>query len=677
MTEQGKVKIQIQRQKGKSVDTELQMNGETHEIDDMEIKISAYTENECQLGEIQIKITNEVLSERYNLAMEKPIRVYLPVKEHPEKITAMYMFNPWWTRPAFVQNFREVPERTQVAFFQYENKCACFVPMVGEKFKTCLVRGTETELCLEMSACAGGQEEVNEPLYIYAEAENVEEAVHKVFVLLAEKKGIELRENREIPEMFRYLGWCSWDAFYTEVTEDKVRRKVDEFAEKKVPVKWMLIDDGWFPSKDKKLSGFKPDEEKFPQGFKRMIEDIRGKSSVEWFGIWHALGGYWGGVLPGSELASKEAEYLYKTVNGCIVPSPTNGSGFYNDWYEVLKREGIDFIKVDGQSAVPFYFENCMPVAEAAKGMNEALESGAYRIKDAIINCMGMAMENILARPVSAISRNSDDFVPNKEEGFREHLLQNAYNAIYHNEVYCCDWDMFWTKHEDAVKHSLLRAVSGGPVYFSDKIGNTEPEVLKPLMYTDGKLLMMDRSAKPTEDCIFTDPVKEGVLKLHNVASWGENKKGGGIAAYNLTAQQQMVRFSPADIPDLENTDQYWVYDYFKRCIYSLRRNDVHEESMNSGEFAWYVILPKNQNSTCLGLLDKYVGFSAVESVHEEENMDIVVLKAGGTFGVASEKELQQIMVNGQDVTKQVEKNGKLYRLTIPETTQKIVLCIR
>ena len=77
--------------------------------------------------------------------------------------------------------------------------------------------------------------------------------------------------------------------------------------------------------------------------------------------------------------------------------------------------------------------------------------------------------------------------------GLAEHLLQNAYNALYHNEFYCCDWDMFWTKHEDCVKHSLLRAVSGGPVYFSDKIGETDPEVLKPLAYLDGRILMMER----------------------------------------------------------------------------------------------------------------------------------------------------------------------------------------
>ncbi|MCI6732918.1 MAG: alpha-galactosidase [Lachnospiraceae bacterium] len=677
MTEQRKIKLQINCQKRKTVEAELLMNTEAYESDGIYIEVSERTEKGCQLGELHLKIKNEVLSERFNLSMERPIRIYLPMQECPEKITAMYLFNAWWTRPAFVERLQDIPDRTQVAFFKYADRYACFVPMIGNRFKTYMVSGSETELCLEMTAHMGGQAQVDEPLYLYAEADTVTEAVHKVFMLLAETKGICLREKRRIPEMFRHLGWCSWDAFYTDVTEEKIRQKADEFIEKQVPVKWMLIDDGWFSSQDKMLYDFAPDKAKFPHGFKNMIDDIREKSDIKWFGIWHALGGYWGGISPESDLVLQEASYLYQTADGSIVPSPKTGSGFYNDWCEVLKREKIDFIKVDGQSATPFYFENCLPVSEAARGMNQALESGAYRMDGAIINCMGMAMENILARPVSAISRNSDDFVPGKEEGFSEHLLQNAYNAIYHNELYCCDWDMFWTEHEDSVKHSLLRAISGGPIYFSDKIGNTNPKVLKPLMYEDGRLLMMDRSAKPTEDCIFTDPMENGVLKLHNVAPWGADRKGGGIAAYNLTTQQQTVTFMPADIPDLAVSDQYWVYDYFERKVRSLGRNEIYEDTVESRGFAWYVILPQGKNSTCLGLLDKYAGFSAVESIHEGEDAEIVVLQASGTLGWASPKEPKIVMIDAVDVTKEVKKSGELYILSLPETINKTVLSIR
>jgi len=184
--------------------------------------------------------------------------------------------------------------------------------------------------------------------------------------------------------------------------------------------------------------------------------------------------------------------------------------GFYRDWYEALRAEGIDFVKVDGQSAVKNYYENNLPVCQAARETHRALEgaAGAY-MGGRLINCMGMAMENILGRPGSAISRNSDDFVPESENGFAEHLLQNGYNAVYHDEVYYCDWDMFWTHHRDAVKHGILRAVSGGPVYFSDRIGDTDLAAVLPLVYRDGRILRMDRAAKPSPDCIFHDPSKE------------------------------------------------------------------------------------------------------------------------------------------------------------------------
>lgn len=677
MAEHKKIRLLVQRQKGKLLESEFLMNAEAYDTDSFSIKVSEDTTKECQLGKIHLELKNEVLREKFNLSMEKPITLYLPMKEHPEKITAMYMFNPWWTRPAFVEQFQDIPERTQIAFFKYKNRYACFLPMIGNQFKTSLTAGTETELCLEMTACMGGQSHVDEPVYLYAEAETVQKAVHKVFSLLAEMKGIAPREKRRIPEMFRYLGWCSWDAFYTDISEDKVRQKADEFVEKNVPVRWMLLDDGWFSAQDKMLYDFIPDKEKFPHGFKQMILDIRKKSSIQWFGIWHALGGYWDGISPESNLVTSESSYLCQTTNGSIVPSPATGSGFYRDWYKLLKQDEIDFVKVDGQSAVPFYFENDLPVSEAARGMQESLESGASRMDGAIINCMGMAMENILARPNSAISRNSDDFFPEKEEGFSEHLLQNAYNAIYHNELYCCDWDMFWTKHDDAVKHSLLRAISGGPVYFSDKIGNTNPEILKPLMYQDGSLLMMDRSAKPTEDCIFTNPLKEGVLKLHNIASWGTSRNGGGIAAYNLTDKQQTVAFQPADIPDLAVSEQYWVYDYFAKKLFSLARNEIYKAEVESRGFSWYVILPQGHNSSCFGLLDKYVGFSGVESISETENMETIILHASGNIGWASKQVPQEVMIDGISVTQKAERNGDLFHLSLPEGKKKTVLSIR
>lgn len=332
-------------------------------------------------------------------------------------------------------------------------------------------------------------------------------------------------------------------------------------------------------------------------------------------------------------------------------------------------------MKVDGQSSAAWYFENDLPVAEAVRGMNEALEAGASRMDGAVINCMGMAMENILARPATAVSRNSDDFVPDKKDGFAEHLLQNAYNALYHNELYCCDWDMFWTMHKDAMKHSLLRAVSGGPIYVSDKPGATDPEILKPLVYQNGEILMMDRSAKPTEDCIFSDPMKDGVLKLHNIASYGD-KKAGGIAVFNLTGQKQFFSFYPSDIPDLDIRDTYWVYDYFGRKAFLLGRNEKYEGNMGPEEFGWFIILPGGENGSCLGLIDKYAGFMAVENIYEKGNKITVILRESGTVGWTSLRKLQKILVNGVEFIGEIEEKEQLFVIKLPKDLSKPVLTL-
>lgn len=670
------IRCQIRRQKGKEIDVEIPAHIGVYEKDGIHIEVSENSLNGCQYARIRLNIENNACTENDNLRTEKPIRVYIPMEERPEKITAMYLFNEWWTRPAFVDDFQEIPDLTQTAFFKYKDRFSCLVPMVGREFKTYMVKGTETEACLEMTSWLGGQREVDEPLYVLADAPTLTEAVHKVFLWLAEYKGIRTREDRRLPEMFRYLGWCSWDAFYTDVTEEKLCQKANELMEKKVPVKWMLIDDGWLSTQDKLLCDFAPDKDKFPNGFKNMIRDIKSKGDIRWFGVWHALGGYWGGILPGSDLERKERDHLYRTVSGKLIPSPQNGGHFYSDWYEELRRQEIDFVKVDGQSAVPYYFENSLPVSEAARGMDQALESGAFYMDGAIINCMGMAMESVLARPTSAVSRNSNDFVPDKENGFAEHLLQNAYNAVYHNELYVCDWDMFWTEHEDRVKHSLLRAVSGGPVYVSDPIGKTDSEVLKPLVYGDGTILMMDRAAKPTEDCMFSNPMESGVLKLHNVASWGECGKGGGIAVYNLTERKQPYTLRPSDIADIAVVDTYWVYDFFGKRVFALNRNESYEGTLEEDGFAWFVMLPKNKTGSCLGLLDKYVGFMAVESIRENDGTQTVVVRESGSLGWISEREPGKVMVNADDVTGKVQKKDNLYSVLLPETLSKTVLTI-
>ena len=666
----------IRCQRGRTIEMAVSTNEGWIETDNIRMQVQTEKSEDSLLGTLELSIHTNTLEESCLLEKDRPIRIALPLTERPEKITALYMFNPWWTRPAFPASCAEIPDKTQIALLKFTDRIVCLVPMVGDRMKTMLCPGDdEQSLCMEMTAYVGGISSLREPVFLWSEGETAAEAVHAAFARLSEIKEIPLRENRRIPEMFHYLGWCSWDAFRTDISAEGVRAKAAELAEKQVPVRWMLIDDGWMTSTDKTLAGYVPDPVKFPGGFGPLTKELRNQGMIRWFGVWHALGGYWDGVDPKSCLASKKREALRETSSGRLVPDPDKGASFYHDWYRELRKEGIDFVKVDGQSICPFYYEDNVPLAKAARGIHQQLESGVSRMDGNIINCMGMAMENILARPSSAVSRNSDDFLPAQEDSFVEHLMQNAYNALYHNEIYCCDWDMFWTKHVHAKKHALLRAISGGPVYFSDKTGNTDPELLKCLALSDGRLLMMDRSAMPTEDCVFTDPRKEGVLKLHNTGTREDGTRGGGIAVLNLTGQEQSFRFSAKEIPELTE-EKYWMFDFMKGTVTLVEQTDEIEGSLGAGEFAWYVFLPAGKNMSCLGLLDKYAGFMAAEHTAAHDDCDILVLAESGQIGWSSKKNIRRVTADGTDVTSQVSKNRELFKISLPPRKGKVVLTI-
>lgn len=167
-----------------------------------------------------------------------------------------------------------------------------------------------------------------------------------------------------------------------------------------------------------------------------------------------------------------------------------------------------------------------------------------------------------------------------------------------------------------------------------------------------------------------------GVLKLHNIAPWGGSQRGGGIAAYNLTANRQSVVFSPADIPDLEVCERYWVFDFFRRQICALSREERYQDAIEGGGMAWYVLLPCQGRGSCLGPLDKYVGFSAVESIQTRGDTDVVILHESGAVGWAAEKAPRRVMANASDMTASVQQDGMLYTLPLPESSTKMVLSI-
>lgn len=677
------VGIKICRQSTSEEVLPLQENGKNtwqFAAEKAEAAVEVIADEGCLTFFARAALQAEAFRENDGFSCKEALRLSVKLQKKPIRMTAMYLYRDWWTRPAFLTDWGEVPERTQVVYLDYGNSYGCLFMMAGKEYKANAGGGEKDVLTINMTSYCAGAMELEEPVFVLSEADSLQDAVRIACGKAAQLSGALLRERKEMPEMFEYLGWCSWDAFYTDINEEKVRRKVSELKEKKVPARWILLDDGWLSVRDNRLYDLVPEKEKFPEGFAGLTADLKKDFNVNWVGVWHSLGGYWGGIESGSRVHQMERNHLYTTRTGKILPAPAAeaGYGFYRDWYEYLRSEGIDFVKVDGQSAIKNHYMNDTAVCQAARETHKALEgaSAAY-MGGRLINCMGMAMENILGRQGSSLSRNSDDFVPDNPSGFAEHLLQNAYNAPYHSAFYECDWDMFWTFHPDAEKHGVLRAVSGGPVYVSDRIGDTVREAVMPLCLEDGRLLRMERTALPSIDCMFADPLKEGVVKLTNLADCGiTGKRGGAVAVYNLTENRQTAKLSAADIFDLPE-GRYLCMDVMaKKVLGVVSREESFTIAVDKEGFALYSFIPFDGESSVLGLMDKYISFLGLEDIKKLSDGFIATAKESGCFGFYTTKHVQSVKINGVEQKEESEENG-LYLIRVQTAGERMLVEVR
>lgn len=114
----------------------------------------------------------------------------------------------------------------------------------------------------------------------------------------------------------------------------------------------------------------------------------------------------------------------------------------------------------------------------------------------------------------TGIVRASDDFYPRDPVSHTIHIAAVAYNSVFLGEIMLPDWDMFHSLHPAAEYHGSARAISGGPVYVSDAPGKHNFELLRKLVLPDGSILRPRLPGRPTKDCLFSDPSRDGVRSV-------------------------------------------------------------------------------------------------------------------------------------------------------------------
>lgn len=517
----------------------------------------------------------------------------------PDAMLDSFHAGPWWMYPCFAQTTEDLRPRSQNLLIRQQDRHYFFLPLCGDNFR-CEINRSGLHLISDTS----GLYELHGDFLAISTGSTPYEAIERGFAFARESGAIRvpLRTERQLPDMYRSLGWCSWNAFYHEVSADKLFQKLDEFREKNIPVKWVLIDDGWSVVRNHMLAGFDADPVKFPGGLKACIDRIKNEYGIRYVGVWHAFNGYWDGIDPDSAFCAANREFLTTTPSGMVVPALDEEKAFrfWDAWHSHLAACGVDFVKVDNQSSWTGNILGAMPAAEACRIAHAALERSVRKnFHENIINCMGMDMENVLARPFSALSRNSDDFFPGARRGFMKHLVQNVYNALWHNAVYFCDFDMWWSSHESATQSGVLRAISGSPIYVSDALGGSDPALIRATVDTDGSVMLCDYAARPVASCVYTDcPAENRLLTV-----WNRSGDAFAMASFNVSEEAVSDSVCFGDIPELLPDTDYVAYEYFTRQYIRITadtRLSLHLEKDDLRVWSIYPVQTENGKETIL-----------------------------------------------------------------------------
>jgi raffinose synthase len=463
--------------------------------------------------------------------------------------------------------------------------------------------------------------------------------------------GGRLREHKPVPDFADLFGWCTWDAFYKDVSAQGVLDGLASFERAGVPPRFVIVDDGWQQwrrtgSGEDRLADMAPNE-RFGGDLSSLVREAKARFGVRRVLVWHALLGYWGGLDDavfarygtrsvarsfGPGLLEQEPRLdTWPWGSRVGVPAREHLAAFYDDLHASLAAQGVDGVKVDVQAVIEAVAAGQGGRVALARATRGALEASVARHFDGrLVNCMSCTSECAYLASDSTLMRTSDDFFPQQPGSHGAHLHCNALASLWFGEFMHPDWDMFQSAHSHGAFHAAARAVSGGPVYVSDPVGVHDAALLRKLVLSDGSVLRADLPGRPSPDVLLADPTRERVLlKIFN-----RNRDRGVVGLFNAGNGCGDVRGSIGldDVPVLDATGDFVAWSHQGDRLWRCR--DEPRASVTLAEAGWEIVsfAPVEHDFAVLGLADKFNSGGAVSRCDWSGKTCLIELRDGGAL---------------------------------------------
>ncbi|PWA45249.1 raffinose synthase family protein [Artemisia annua] len=659
------------------------------------------------------------------------------------RFMACFRFKLWWMAQKMGSKGSEVPMETQFLLMESgdegsEKVYVVILPLIDGTFRACLQgnAGDELEVCVESGDVDVQGSVFPHVVYVGVGTDPFSTITNAVNTVKLHLKTFKQRQDKNLPGILDYFGWCTWDAFYQDVTQEGVESGLKSLVEGGTPAKFVIIDDGWqsIGIDDKKmedsqqeplmrLTGIK-ENEKFQNeddptiGIKNIVNIAKNTYGLKYVYVWHAIVGYWGGVRPdveGMEEYGSSMKYP-KASKGILANDPTwetdmlalQGLGlmnpkkvfkFYDNLHAYLAAAGVDGVKVDVQSILETLGTGLGGRVALTQQYHQALDASIARNfpDNGCIACMSHNTDALYCSQQTAVVRASDDFYPRDPVSHTIHIASVAYNSVFLGEFMQPDWDMFHSLHPAAEYHASARAISGGPIYVSDAPGKHNFDLLKKLVLPDGSVLRARLPGRPTKDCLFADPTRDGasLLKI-----WNMNKYTGVIGVYNCQgaawnnierkntfhetgndAITGLVRAHDVHLiadaavgPDW--TGDCVVYRHHTRDLIILPRDAGIPLSLNVLEHEIFTVTPikvlgPGLSFGPLGLIDMFNAGGAIDELEylakTGDSLAIVSMKVKGCgcFGMYSTTKPRRCMVGASEVEFVYDSDSRLLTLNL------------
>ncbi|OVA20555.1 Glycosyl hydrolases 36 [Macleaya cordata] len=659
------------------------------------------------------------------------------------RILCLFRFKIWWMIPRVGKSGSDIPVETQLLLLEAREDSAIhdetnesttentfyilLLPVLDGEFRTSLQGSSTNELqfCVESGDPDVQSSQALEAVFINSGSNPFELMKESIKMLEKHKGTFSHIEGKKIPANLDWFGWCTWDAFYKDVNPQGIKEGLQSLSEGGCPARFLIIDDGWQDT----VNEFDREGEPLIEGtqfatrlvdikenkkFKDIGSDGTGddfcgfiKSIKEKYGLknvymWHALVGYWGGLLPTSEALKKynpkivypvqspgnvgnlrdvAMDSLEKYGVGIIDPSKINE--FYNDLHSYLASRGVDGVKVDVQNVIETMASGYGGRVSLTRQYQGALEESiAKNFKDNnLICCMSHNNDYIYSSKKSAVARASEDFMPREPTFQTLHVASVAFNSLLLGEIVVTDWDMFHSNHETAEFHGAARAIGGCGVYVSDKPGIHDFKILRKLVLPDGSVLRARYAGRPTRDCLFEDPVMDGksLLKI-----WNLNKLSGVVGVFNcqgagswpckertlenleLESKPKSISgyISPSNVELLEEvagenwTGECAVYAINSGSLSRLPKDGKVEVTLGVLQCEIYTISPIREYNQMvqfapIGLVDMYNSGGAIEALNctsDSSGCTVKIKGRGcGRFGAYSGSKPKSCFIDGKE----------------------------